>query len=272
MCLLVGMTTAQIETPAPSPAQKVEQKIGLTTVTVDYSRPGKKGRVIFGDDGIVNYSKLWRTGANAATKVSFSDKVTVNGAELAKGEYALLTIPGASSWTVNLYPYEARSWSTYKDKEPTLSFNASPMKLPMAYETFTIGFSSFTDASGKMVIAWDNVAIDMTIGVGTDETVMSSIEKVMAGPSNNDYYNAASYFHSTGKDLKQALEWIQKATKVESPKFWQVRRESLILADLGMYNEAIEAANLSKDLAQTAGNEEYVKMNTKSITEWMSKK
>ncbi len=271
-CLFVGFTQAQINTPAASPGQKIEQKIGLTDVTVEYSRPGKKGRKVFGTDGIVEYNKFWRTGANSATKVTFSEDVKIGGKDLMKGSYAILTKPNAAAWTVNFYPYESGSWGSYTEKVPTVSLEAKTMSLGNEVESMTINFNDFTDVSGNLNIMWDKTGVSLPILVGTDAAVMESIERVMAGPSNNDFYNAASYFHSTGKDLNQALEWIQKATKVESPKFWQVRREALILGDLGKYKEAIKAAKLSKELAQTAGNDEYVKMNDASIAEWSMKK
>jgi hypothetical protein len=266
--LLTTLSFSQINTPAASPFSKVEQAVGLVDVTVEYSRPGKKDRALFGPGNLVEYGKLYRTGANAVTKVSFSDDVTLNGEALAKGSYALLTTPGAEMWKSHFYPYEGRSWSSYKEKTPALTVSSKVIMLENDLETFTIYFSNFKNDGGDMAIAWGKVYVPIQIGVPTDEAVMANIEKVMAGPSNNDYYNAATYFHTSGKDLKQALAWIQMATNVEEPKFWQVRREALILADLGMKKEAIEAATKSKDLAMKAGNDDYVKMNEASIKEW----
>ena len=130
-------------------------------------------------------------------------------------------------------------------------------------------FNNFKSDGADMEFVWGTTSAMVTIGVATDAAVMANIENVMAGPSTNDYYNAASYYHSEGKDLNKALEWIRKATQVENPKFWQVRREALILADLGKMEDAIAAAKLSKELAMKAGNDDYVKMNEASIKEWM---
>jgi tetratricopeptide (TPR) repeat protein len=113
--------------------------------------------------------------------------------------------------------------------------------------------------------------VPVKITADSDKTVMASIEKVLAGPSGNDYFNAASYMHDSGKDLNKALEYVRKATQVASPAFWQVRRESLILADLGRKAEAIEAAKKSLELAKVANNMDYVRMNEKSIAEWTKK-
>lgn len=262
---------AQISTPAASPSGKIEQKVGLTDIKIDYSRPSAKGRNVFGNDGIVNYGNFWRTGANSATKISFSDDVTVEGQMVKKGDYALLTKPGAASWVVNLYKYDQGNWSSYIDRAPDASLTVAPKMNGMAVETFTIDINNIESTKAVLNLIWDKVIVPVKIAVEVDKTVMSNIEKVMAGPSTNDYYAAASYYHDSNKDLEQALEWIKKANVGDSPRFWQVRREALILADLGRYKDAIAAATLSKDLAMKADNQEYVKMNEKSIMDWSKK-
>lgn len=267
--LLMTVGYGQIMTPAASPFSKVEQKVGLVDVTVEYSRPGKKGRDLFGPGALVEYDKLWRTGANSVTKVSFSDDVTVNGSALKGGDYAILTTPGADMWKVHFFTYEGRGWGSYAEKDPDLTVEAKVMMKNDEVESFTINFTNFKNDGADMEFMWGKTKAMLSLGVATDKAVMASIDRVMAGPSANDYYNAAAYYHEEGKDLNQALEWIRKATKVENPRYWQVRREALILADLGKKDEAIEAAKLSKELAMKAGNDDYVKMNEASIKEWM---
>lgn len=264
-------TNAQIVTPAASPSCKLEQKVGLTDVKIEYSRPSSKGRKVFGADGIVSYGTFWRTGANNVTKISFSDDVMVEGVAVKKGDYALVTKPGADAWAINLYKYDSGNWSSYTEKTPDASATVKPMMSANAVETFTIDFGNIEMSKATLMLSWEKTIVPVTIGVEVDKMVMASIEKVMAGPGAGDYYNAATYYHDTKRDLNQALEWVRKATKVPSPKFWQVRREALILADLGRYKEAIEAAQLSKELAAAAGNDEYVKMNNASIADWMKK-
>lgn len=273
---LLGLVTilslnAQITTPAASPSCKIEQKVGLTEIKIDYSRPSAKGRKIFGSDGVVSFGNFWRTGANNVTKISFSEDVTVEGVALKKGDYGLLTKPGQSSWVVNFYKFDGTNWSAYIEKTPDVSVTVVPNMSGNFVETFTMDIANIETSKATLVISWEKTMVPVQIGVEVDKVVMASIEKVMAGPSSNDYYNAASYYHDSGRDLEQALEWVRKATKVPNPKFWQVRKESLILADLGRYKEAIEAAKLSKELASAAGNDEYVKMNDVSIAEWMKK-
>ncbi len=267
-----SIVKAQISTPAASPSCKIEQKVGLTDVKIDYSRPSAKGRVIFGGkEPLVSYDNLWRTGANSITKISFSEDVTVEGQSLKKGDYGILTKPSATSWAVNFYTYDGGNWSSYVTKTPAISVNVTPKTTANHVETFSIDINNIEASKATLNISWEKTIVPINFNVEVDKAVMANIEKVMAGPSTNDFYNAASYYHDSGKDLEQALEWVRKATKVAEPKFWQVRKESLILADLGRFKEAIESAKLSKELAVKADNQDYVKMNEKSIAEWMKK-
>ncbi len=268
MCLTI-QTQAQIKTPAASPSAKVMQTIGLTDVMVEYSRPGVKGRTIFAEDGLVPFGKVWRTGANSATKIDFSTDVMIEGNKVSKGAYAVLTMPGKAQWAVHFYAYEGGRWSSYIEKTPDLVVNVAPSNMANKVENFLITFDDLTDQGAKMEMLWDNTAIALNIGVNSDEAVMAAIEKTLGGPTAGDYYTAGNYYHNSGKDLAQALEWVQKATKVENPKFWQVRREALILADMGKTKEAIAAAKKSLDLAKAAGNDDYVRLNEKSLAEWM---
>jgi hypothetical protein len=267
--LFLGFTlNGQIETPAPSPGSTITQTVGLTDVEVVYSRPAVKKRDIFSADGLVPFNKVWRTGANQATKVTFSTDVTINGEKLDGGSYAILSIPSASNWKVHFYAYESSSFSSYVEKDPNLVVTAKTMKLNDSVESFTIGFENLKANGADMTFAWAKTKAMLNVGVDSDGTVMASIDRVLAGPSQGDYYNAASYYHTAGKDLNKALEWVEKATAGDNPRFWQVRRKALILADLGKKKEAIAAAQMSLDLAKAAGNQDYVRLNEKSLKEW----
>ena len=270
LLILVGFATikAQIVTPAASPSAKITQMVGLTEVTIEYSRPSMKGRTIFSADGLVPFGKVWRTGANSATKVSFSDDVTINGEKLAAGSYAILSVPNATAWDISFYNYESSNWGSYVEKEAALTVNVPSQTLGINLETFTINIDALSHTGALMQLGWANTGVALQIGVDVESKVMASIDRVMAGPSQNDYYAAASYYHDAGKDLKQALKWINMATAGDSPRFWQVRRKALILADLGMKKEAIAAAKQSLELAKAAGNDDYVRMNEKSIKTW----
>ncbi len=271
LLLIFGAFTlqAQIQTPQPSPSSKVHQSIGLSEVSVDYSRPAMRGRTIFGD--LVPYGKLWRTGANMRTKFTTDSDLKINGKDLKKGSYAILSIPNKEAWELIFYTeYEAGGAPAELD-ESKVALRVSAKTYPMehAAENFTIGFGDLADGvSGNMYITWEKTMVMVKIETPTDEMAVKSIEKVMAGPSANDYFNAASYYRSSGKDLNKALEWVSKAVEMNPDAFWMSRQKSLIQADLGDKKGAIASAKMSLAAAQKAGNADYVKMNEESIAEW----
>ena len=269
---MLAVTTlhAQITTPAPSPSAKVMQTIGLTDVTVEYSRPAMKGRTIFAKDGLVPYDKMWRTGANKNTMVTFAKPVTIGGTELKAGTYALFTKPMADEWEVYFYT-DTENWGTpreWDDKKVAAKVMAKPMRISEKMENFTILFDELSANGGTMYMGWDQTMVAIPITVGTDKETMASIERVMQGPAAGDYYNAASYYADSGKDMRQAYEWIKKATDMNKEAYWMLRRQSLIEAELGMKKEAIASAKRSRELAEKAGNMDYVRMNDASIREW----
>lgn len=259
--------SAQLRTPAPSPFAKTETTIGLTDVAVEYSRPGVKGRTIFAADGLVPFGKVWRTGANQATKITFSGDVMVAGKEIKGGSYAILTKPAASQWEVMFFPYEGGSWGMYPDKTPAATITAKSMKMSDAkVENFTILFDEYTVDGANMYFMWDQTMVAVPVKTNAKKDVMASIDRIMAGPGMNDYFQAASFLADNG-DKKQALEYINKAVEMggDSPRFWMVRRQGLILQELGMKEKAMKAFKQSMMLAKEAGNEDYVRMNQKSL-------
>ena len=269
--LVLTDLSAQIKTPAPSPGGSVIQTIGLTEVQVDYSRPSMKGRTIFAADGLVPYGKVWRTGANAATKVTFSDDVTVGGKALEAGEYALFTTPSATTWDVHFFPHTANSAGAYGDATAAAVVTTTPKPLPFQVETMMIHFGAVTPNGANMEIIWSNMVVPIEIGVNSHEQAMASIEKTLAGPTNNDYYAAGVYMANNGGDMEKALSYIQKRTSAEKPGFWQIRQEAEVMAKMGNYKGAIEAAEKSLQLATAAGNNDYIKINKDNIAMWARK-
>lgn len=263
------LSYAQVNTPAASPFSKMEQMVGLTGVTVEYSRPSMKGRTIFGD--LVPYDKLWRTGANARTKISFNNDITINGQDLSKGTYAIFTIPGATKWDVILYTEHQGNGAPREldDSKVAARFSVTPIITTMARETFTIEIGNLSNAGATLFMFWDKVMVPVNFTVPTDQQVMASIERAMGGPSAGDYYAAAVYYYDEGKDMSKAKDWIDKAMAGnDSPPFWQLRQKSLIYAKAGDKKGAIAAAQKSLAAAQKAGNADYVKMNQDSLKEW----
>ncbi len=259
----------QIETPQPSPAAKIWQTVGLTEVTVDYSRPSMRGRTIYGD--LVPFGALWRTGANAYTKITFDKDVTIGEKPVKAGTYSIFTKPGEKEWEVFFYTDTQgggvpREWDESKVVAHT-KVATMPMEMPV--ETFTMTIDDVTNKGANLGIIWENTYVAVPFTVGTDTEVVANIERVMAGPSAGDYYASAVYYATEGKDITKAKEWMDKAMAMtENPRFWQLRQQSLILAKAGDKKGAIETAKKSLAGAEEAGNQDYVKMNKDSLKEW----
>ena len=261
---------AQIETPQPSPLQKIEQKVGLTDVSVQYSRPSMKGRTIFGD--LVPYGKLWRTGANQNTMVTFSTDVMVGESTLKAGSYAIFSKPNKDNWEVIFYS-DTNNWGTpqkWDDSKVAAKVNAKVYDIPMDVETFTVSFDDLTNDSAVLGIMWEKTYVAVKFEVPTDKAVTAAINKVMNGPSADDYYAAARYYLESGKDINKAVVWMDKAIEMtkENPRFWWLRQQSLIKAKAGDKKGAIKAAKASLEGAEKAGNADYIKMNKDSLKEW----
>lgn len=269
-CLFAVGLQAQIKTPAPSPSCEVNQRVGLSDFTIDYSRPSAKDRTIFASDGLVPYGNLWRTGANASTKVTFSDDVMIDGREVPKGKYALYTIPNADSWTV-IFHKNLDHWGTggkaYKESEDQLRLTVKPKSTGNMVETFTMGFSNLKSNACHLTIAWEKTMVSIPIKIDVDTRVMNNIQSVMGGVSRGDFYTAARYYYDNNKDMNQALTWIKKANTMDA-KFWQLRLQAEIEAKMGNYTSAIKTAEKSKAAAMSADNQDYIRINEKNIEKW----
>lgn len=263
---------AQIVTPQPSPSATLTQQVGLTDVTVDYSRPSMRGRTIYGN--LVPYDKLWRTGANARTKITFSENVRIGNQELKAGSYAIFTIPSTTSWEVIFYTEaDGGGAPANLDQSKVAAKVKVPVyQLPMPIETFTISIDDLSDNSATLGILWEKTYVGIKFDVPTDKVVMSGIEKVMNGPGADDYYAAAVYYMNAGKDMNKAKEWMEKAIGMyKEPTFWQLRQQSLVYAKAGDKKQAIATAKKSLTASEAAGNADYIKMNKDSLKEWGSK-
>ena len=269
-----ALSFAQIKTPAPSPTGKISQDVGLIKIDVEYSRPSIKGRKIFGD--LVPYGELWRTGANASTKITFSDDVQASNVSLPKATYALYTIPGETEWTIIFYKnttfWGAPEPKDFKEEDVAARFKVPTQKLSEKVETFTINIGNLQNNGADLELIWENTKVVIPILVDTDAKVMSDIKATMSGPSANAYYSAARYYYEEKKDMKQALEWVNTCLEKGGEKFWILRLKANIQAELGMYQDAITTANRSTELAKADGNTDYPRMNEKSIMEWKKKK
>lgn len=271
--LFGGVLTAQIQAPRLSPKAEIKQTIGLTDFTIIYHRPGKRGRVIFGD--LLPYGELWRTGANENTTIAFNSSVIIGKDTLKAGKYAIFTRPEKDQWTVYFYA-GTDNWGTPENWDESLVKSAQQFKVSkpsQTIETFTISLDNLTTESADLNLTWDDVLLSVPLKLMTGEQMEKNIKTVMAGPGASDYYRAADYYYGEKKELKQALEWITKAIEMSpEPPFWMLRKKSLIQAELGDYKGAIETAKLSLDGAEKASNADYIRMNKASIEEWSKKK
>lgn len=263
---------AQVKTPQSSPKATVFQTVGLTDVEVVYSRPAARGRAVFGN--LVPFGKLWRTGANENTTISFSDDVIIEGKTLKKGKYALYTIPKIGSWEIIFYN-TTNNWGTPEDfTEANVALRTTVKEEPLskAVESFTIGINNLDTNFAYLEMAWENSSVAMKFEVPTQKTAISNIEKALAGPSAGDYFSAAQYLFQSNGDIAKARTYVDKALEmsIEQP-FWYNRLKSLIQAKQGDKKGAIETAKLSLAAAEAAKNQDYVKMNKESIAEWSKK-
>ncbi|WP_057937733.1 DUF2911 domain-containing protein [Algoriphagus resistens] len=265
LCSLVSFAQ-QIQMPQASPSAKIAQKVGLTDVTVDYSRPSTKDRKIFGE--LVPYGQVWRTGANGATVLSFSTDVIIDGKNIPAGQYALYSIPGKSEWTMIL-SRNIKLWGAigYNESEDVIRFSAKPEKLNKKAETFEISFANMTDTGSDLSLKWEKTKIDFRIETEVDPLVMSQIKEYVIDANNADpslLYSAASYYYTNKKDLNQAFNWINESVE-DDPKYWTMHLKAKIEAALGKKTEALESAEEAIDLAEEAGNQDYVGLNERLI-------
>mgnify|MGYP001234139370 FL=1 len=275
LLILTSFTSySQLKTPSASTASEIEQVVGLTEIEIDYNRPSKKGRNIFGN--LVPYGKIWRTGANSGTEISFSTDVTINGQNIKEGTYSIFSIPNKDSWEIILYA-DTDLWSVPRNWDENKIIFQSNFKTIMnndkSVETFTISFDNITNNDFDLVFSWDDTYVIIPINVPTRSLVDNQIKSIMSdNPKSSDYYSAAVYYLQENNKLDVALDWMNKAIDmIENPRFFQLRQFSLILAANGKYREAIKVAKKSLELSIQANNQDYVKMNNDSISEWSKK-
>ena len=271
----VNLSFSQINTPRVSPASEVEQMVGLTEIEIEYSRPSMRGREVFGN--LVPFGKVWRTGADNSTKISFDTDVIISGKTIQSGTYSIFSIPNKESWEIILYSDVElwgvpRDWSENKIVFSSM-FDVKKLKKSNTVETFTISFNDLTNNDVNMSISWENTSVDIKIEVPTRSMVESDIKKVLSdNPKSSDYYAAAVFYRQENINLDKALEWMNKAIEMnESPRFWQYRQQSLIMAANDKFADAVDAAKKSLNLAIEADNQDYIKMNRESIAEWSKK-
>ena len=249
----------QLQTPQASSTQTVKQNFGLSTVELNYSRPGVKGRKIFGD--LVPYGKVWRTGANNATVITFGDEVIVGGKKIPAGKYGLLTIPEQNQWTIILSKQvDVTNPADYKQDQDVVRVTSKAEALPFSVETFTIMFNDVKPSSMSIDLLWDQTLVALPIQTDIDSKIMAQIQTLVEG-DNRPYFPAAMYYMENGKDLNKALTWFDKAVEQNPKAYWAYHQRANLLVKMGKKQEAIASANKSMELAKEAKNADYVTLN-----------
>lgn len=254
-----------LKLPQPSTSQTVSQAFGLGKIELTYSRPNVKGRKIFG--ALEPYNKVWRTGANSATVIKFSDAVKVEGKDLPAGEYALFTIPSKTEWTVILNK-GTKEWGsyTYSEANDVLRVKVKPAVLKDKMETFTIQFANVYDTTADLQLAWENTLVNVKLTTSFDERVMTSIAEAMKG-EKKPYFQAAQYYLNNGKDLKTALAWMNEAEKQMTDAPWVKLWKAKVQLKMGDKAGAAKTAKEGVEIATKIKNDEYIRLNTQLIEE-----
>lgn len=259
--------SAQLQTPAASPFSKISQVVGISEVTIEYSRPGIKNRAIFG--GLVPYKKIWRTGANASTIITLNDDAVIEGNKVPAGKYSIYTIPDKKEWIIILNK-NLKGGLYYPEGEDLCRFKVKPKQIKEKVETFGISFADVKTNNANVELVWENTLARFNVSFDVDSKVMSQIEKEISKPGldANWYYQAGNYYYENGKDLNKALEWMNKSLELNPGVYWVLRVKSQIQAKLLDYAGAIETAQLGKVKSAEAKNTQFVEYNENSIKEW----
>ena len=263
MFVSIGLNAQVVKTPAPSTTQTIKQDFALSSIEILYSRPNMKGRVVFGD--LAPMGKLWRTGANGATKITFGEDVKVGGVAVKAGSYALYTVPDKAEWEIILNK-GINNWGVdgYNAEEDVAKFKVKPMMLPMNIETFTMNIANVMPSSADIQIMWEKTAVSFPVTADIDSKILKSIDNAM-NVDNRPYFQAASYYFEAGKDLSKALTWADKAIENNPKAFWIMHLKAKIQAKLGDKAAATATAMKSIESAKEAKNGDYVALNEKLI-------
>ena len=268
--ILVAISTSlhaqALKTPAGSPLQTIKQVFALSDITVEYSRPSAKGRVVFGD--VVPFGKIWRTGANASTKLTFGEDVTIDGKAIKAGTYALYTLPNKNNWEIMLYSDTKLGGNVkeYKTENEVARFKATPSVMQDRTETFTIEFANITPTSVNIDLVWEKTRVGFTVKAEIDAKIMDNIETVMATDAR-PYYQSASYYYENNKDLSKALTWVTKATEINPKAHWIWAMKAKIHAKMNDKKGAFTAAQQTLTLAKAAEDGAYIKIAEKILAE-----
>jgi len=259
--IIISTDAQQLNTPQPSPTANIKQNFALSNIEISYSRPGVKGRKVFGD--LVPFGKVWRTGANNATTITFGEEVTIGGKKVPAGKYGLLTIPGETEWTFIITKQtDVTSPADYKQEQDVVRVSAKPDKTPFTIETMMISIDDIKSNSCVIGLGWETTWVSFAITSDVESKVMAQIKNSMEN-DNKPYFNAALYYIDNGKDLNKAVEWLDKAYAQNPEAFWVLYQKARAQKMLGKKADALATSNKSIEIAKKAKNDDYVALNEK---------
>lgn len=267
VCLSLSIYAAnaqELKVPVTSPLQSIKQDLALSTISIDYSRPSTRGRIVFGD--LVPYDKVWRTGANESTKINVGEGILMEGNRIPAGKYALYTIPGKIEWTIILSK-NATWWGAYAytETDDLLRFKVKAMTLPSPVESFTITFDNVTEHSATLALSWEKTRVPILITADNDATAMKNIEEAMDPQDKRPYIAAANYYYENDKDLSKALGWINKSLELEPKAYWAMYVKAKIQLKLKDNQGALATAGKVITLAKEDKSEEYISLGEKVV-------
>ncbi|MBN8697234.1 MAG: DUF2911 domain-containing protein [Bacteroidetes bacterium] len=263
----IGSVNAQqLKVPAPSPLQTLKQAFALSEITIEYSRPSVKGRTIYGD--VVPFGKVWRTGANSSTKITFGEDVKVEGKDVAAGTYAIYSIPNKDSWEIMLYKDLTLGGNVaeYKAENEVVKVKVTPTALSNKVETFSINVADITANTCAIELVWDKTRVAFNVTAEIESKIMKNIETTM-NKDSRPYFQAANYYYENNKDLAKALEWVNKAVEQNPKAYWVVLLKAKIQLKSKDNKGAIATAEQAMALAKEDQDDAYVKMAEKLIAE-----
>jgi hypothetical protein len=260
----LNVSAQQLKVPAPSPLQTIKQAFALSEITIEYSRPSAKGRTVYGD--VVPFGKIWRTGANGSTKITFGDSVKIEGLTVKPGTYALYSIPNKDSWEIMLYKDLTLGGNVgdYKAENEVIRFKVATTNVTEKVETFTMGLTNVTATATNIEMVWENTKVSFSVSTEIDSKIMKNIESTIVKDSR-PYFQAATYYFENNKDLNQALEWVNKATMANPKAYWVYMLKAKIQLKLNDKKGAIATANQVIVLATEDKDDAYISQAQKLI-------
>ena len=256
-CAILSADAQIWKAPQTSTTQTIKQNFALSSIEITYSRPGIKGRKIFG--GLVPFETIWRTGANDANVLTFGDTVFINGTKIAPGKYGLVSIPHEKSWTLIITKQlDVTDSASYKKSQDVVRVEAKTMDLKESMETFTMQFANVKNGSCDLQLMWDKTYVNLPITTNIEERMLAQIDQLVT-KDNRPYFNAALYAMNNGLDLKQALAWFDKALELEPDRLRNHNQRTICLRKMGRKEDAKAAAKKGLELAKAQKNADFEK-------------